>query len=161
MFRELFNTPVIVRRASPAGSTRPNVAAAPAPEGGSQDVVEREGAFITVQSLASFPGAVAAVTLIVKILTFANPHWAGNRWLYIIAAIIVGAAIYFINEDPKAPAKPRQQQLIGLGIAFLNTCVILSAAVGAETMTKSSVGPTGQTPNPVSNVVSNVGGNHD
>jgi hypothetical protein len=164
MIRELFNAPILVRRDIRPAAPRdlqPGVGPAPVPPVTRDEVVEREGAFLTVQSLASFPGAVAAVTLIVKIVAFGVPAWSGNRWLYIVAAALVGIAIYTINEsDPLAPSKSPKQRGLGIGIAVLNTFVILSAAVGADAMTRSSGTPQEQTTNPTTNAASNVETNH-
>jgi hypothetical protein len=163
MIRELFNTPVVVHREVRPAAPRdlqPGAGPAPGPVA-REEVVEREGAFVTVQSLASFPGAVAAVTLIVRIAAFAVPAWSGNRWLYIVAAAIVGIAIYAINQaDPLAPAKTAKQRGLAVVIAVLNTFVILSAAIGAETMARSPGTPQVHVADLTTNAPSNMETNH-
>jgi hypothetical protein len=145
MIRELFNTPVVVRRearAVPPRDLQPGGQTAPARDQTQEEVVQREGAFVTVQSLASFPGAVAAVLLIVHFVIFMMPSWTGSRWLYIGAAVIIGLSIYAINEgDPKAIPKTNTQRALGIGIAILNTFVILSSAVAIDTKGLSATGP--------------------
>jgi hypothetical protein len=140
MFRDLFNIPVATRQAPPAASPSSTPQdLQPANTTTTQGPVQREGAFITVQSLATFPGAVAAVTLIVNVIGYFVPGWAGSRGLFGIAALIVGASLYYINEsDPQRAPKTRNQKIGAIGIALLNTFVILSAAVGTDSMFRRS-----------------------
>jgi hypothetical protein len=150
MIRELFNTPIVVRReirAAPPRDLQPGGPAAPAHDQTSEEVVQREGAFVTVQSLASFPGAVAAVILIVKFAVFVIPALSGNRWIYVGAAAVIGLAIYTINEgDPKAPAKTGKQRALAIGIAVLNTFVILSSAVAIDAKVSPATHPQANPP---------------
>jgi hypothetical protein len=139
MFRELFNFPVVINHApAPAHDLERAPARAQAPS--SITEVQREGAFITVQSLVSFPGATAAVTGLVNVVAWAVPAWrARPPLLFVIAAGLVGLTIYLINEsDPLKPPAAGKQRLIAITIAAFNTFVILSASVGADAMFHST-----------------------
>lgn len=135
MFRELFNVPVVVNQGmqpvqdlSPGGP--PTLAT-----GGEPTEVQREGAFITVQSLVSFPGATAAVTVLANVAGWAMPSWRGRPLVFVVASALVGITIYLINEtDPLKTAASGSRRLIRMIIALFNTLVILSAAVGADAM---------------------------
>lgn len=143
MFRELFNTPVVIRHgAAPMRDLQPpGMAPARDQAGQGTTEVQREGAFITVQSLVTFPGAVAAVTVIVSVLGWAIPAWRGKPFLFVVVSALVGLTIYYINEsDPDKVAKDRRQKVIAFVIALFNTFVILSAAVGADSMVRSGGG---------------------
>ena len=149
MFRELFNIPVVINRPTvtpirdlqPPGSrdgvTPPS--SSPPPE------IQREGAFITVQSLVSFPGATAAVTVLATVAGWAVPAWRGRPLVFLLASLAVGLTIYLINEsDPAKPPVTLKQRMVGFIIAVFNTFVILSAAVGANSMINSEGTPTTQ-----------------
>ena len=138
MLRELFNVPVkVITSPQPAQDFGPGAARAPAPAEITE--VQHEGAFITVQSLASFPGATAAVTVLVNVAAWAVPAWRGKPLLFVIASAMVGFTIYLINESaPVTPAAAGRQRLIAAIIAIFNTFVILSAAVGADSIFHSA-----------------------
>lgn len=144
MFRELFNVPVIVEQApAPAqGLQPPGAAGDVAPPGGAApqpSPIQREGAFITVQSLVTFPGATAAVTVIANVAAWAVPSWRGQPPLFVIASLLVGITIYLIGEtDPLKRPATGTERLVGIVIALFNTLVILSAAVGADAMLHSA-----------------------
>lgn len=143
MFRELFNAPVVIKHGpAPVQDLRPPGAPPARDQAGSGTTeIQREGAFITVQSLITFPGAVAAVTVIVNVLGWAIPAWRGTPLLFVLVSSLVGLTIYYINEsDPLKVAKDRRQKVIALIIALFNTFVILSAAVGADSMVRSGGG---------------------
>jgi hypothetical protein len=145
MFRELFNVPVIVEQApAPAqGLQPPGAARDVAPPGGGPapqpSPIQREGAFITIQSLVTFPGATAAVTVLANVAAWAVPSWRGQPLLFVIASALVGITIYLIGEtDPLKRPATGTERLVGIIIALFNTFVILSAAVGANAMLHSA-----------------------
>ncbi|HEX8620977.1 MAG TPA: hypothetical protein VF718_03330 [Allosphingosinicella sp.] len=135
MLRELFNRTRTVKVESSMASFAP-----PGTGGGAGTTttkVEREGAFVTPQSLVSFAGATAAVTAVWKGLGIVRPDWGQSPVVALTISALVGLAIYLIGEtDPAAPAATTRQRLISGLIAIINTFVIFSAAVGANQIAK-------------------------
>jgi hypothetical protein len=112
---KLFNVPV------PQVASDPGVAPPDAPA--------TVPTFITAQSLATFPGATLAVTLI----------WYVGASLYdplehelvpFLASLSVGAFIYYISVSDEASVITRREKRIGIGVAFLNSLQIFAAVVG-------------------------------
>ena len=95
-------------------------------------VVERQGVFVTPQSLTSFAGASGITTLIWRTSGLLQEGWDKEPLVALLIAALVGAAIYLINEtDPARGPVTGRERLIGIFIAIINTIVIFSAAVGA------------------------------
>lgn len=108
------------------------------PAGGGQPAsapVERQGTFVTPQSLTSFAGASLVITVIWKILLGSiDPAWRESRVAALICAIVVGAVIFVINEtDPDAGERNARTVAIDGFVAFVNALILFSTAVGATT----------------------------
>jgi hypothetical protein len=135
----LFNTPVPV-------STRENVLSR-------ETVAEAErgvptvNSFVTVQSLASFPGA----TVIVAILTQAIRMSLGagaqqSRLLPLVISLVVGAIIFLTSVNDKDSAsrpKTASEWAVAAFIGLVNAIVLYMAAIGAiQTVTGNAPTPT-------------------
>lgn len=100
------------------------VAAAAAPEAST-------GVFITPQSLAAFPGASLAVTVIWVLAKKLVPSIGPSPWVPFIASLIVGAAIFvFTVSDSKAAPKTRWQWVGAIAIAVFNSLYLAASALG-------------------------------
>lgn len=134
MLWKLFNrdrTVTVQNIAPPAGLE--NIAFDATPGAGERTTVEREGVFVTPQSLASFAGATGVVTLIWKALGMLQPQWGQAPVVALLISFVIAAIIYLINEsDPAAPTPTPKQRLISISVAVVNSFVIFSAAVGTS-----------------------------
>jgi hypothetical protein len=101
------------------------------------------GTFITPQSLVSFPGATAAISLIWGVINrVAAPAPTARNLIGLAICFVVGMVIYWINiTDPAVPATPREKQ-IGFVIALLNICMLFSASFGAQELATAAGVPT-------------------
>jgi hypothetical protein len=117
--RDLFNV-----------TTRQTVVATAAPAPGAAPQEQREGVFLTVQSIVTFPGATAAALLIWRVAVLLLPAWSSEAWVPFVISVAIGAFIWWIGiSDPKAPLTVRDK-IIRLGIAVLNTLQIFAAVLG-------------------------------
>jgi len=90
--------------------------------------VEKIGVFTTAQSLVTFPGAVAAVTTIWKVLgTMYAPLGSTNKIVPVILALLVGTLIYLTSVTKGTSWRPK---LAEVGIAIVNSFTIAAAALG-------------------------------
>jgi hypothetical protein len=88
----------------------------------------RVGVFTTPQSLVTFPGAVAAVTTIWKVLGAVSPSLGEqNRTVPIVLALLVGGLIYLTSVTKGTTWR---EKLAGLAIAVVNSATIAAAALG-------------------------------
>lgn len=95
---------------------------------------QREGAFVTTQSLVSFAGATSTVAVLANVVQQLKPAWSGPG-LIAVLSVLVGVTIYLISEtDPLRRAAGVRDRIIAAVIALVNTCVIFSAAVGANAL---------------------------
>lgn len=133
----LFNRPLDGQTGAVA-ATKAGPVPAGAGAGGKAQPATPVGTFITVQTLVTFPGATAVITLIWGIVNglfhLTGPY---RNLVGLLICVIVGGIIYWINTtDPNAPATPRDKQ-IGAVIAVLNTLVLYSASFGVTSMSGS------------------------
>jgi hypothetical protein len=90
--------------------------------------VDKVGVFTTAQSLVTFPGAVAAVTTIWKVLgTMYEPLGTTNKIIPVVLALIVGFIIYLTSVTKAATWR---EKLAEFGIAIVNSFTIAAAALG-------------------------------
>lgn len=90
--------------------------------------VPRVGVFTTPQSLVTFPGAVAAVTTIWKVVGVVNPAWGPtNKIIPVVLALLIGTLIYLTSVTRGRTLK---QKLAEFGIALVNSFTIAAAALG-------------------------------
>lgn len=124
----LFNTPrrVVTRGAPSASGLEMDDAA------GTTVATERQGVFVTPQSITTFAGATGVVTLLWRSAGALHPGWESNPRVAFVCALVIGLLIYVLNEtDPTNTSKSARDRLVNLAIAFINTLVLYSATVGA------------------------------
>jgi hypothetical protein len=90
-------------------------------------------AFLTPESLVTFPGASAAVLILWKVAGGLVPNWSGSRWVALVLALVIGLLVYLISNSDKtldhAPATFAQKLTTG-AIALINSLFLYAAAVG-------------------------------
>jgi len=97
-------------------------------------------AFITRESLLSFPVATGVVKLVWWVTGQVADGAQNKKWVGLVIALAVGLLIYFIsNSDPTLTLTPQQKQ-IGIAIALINALVLFAAAAGIDTLTNSQSG---------------------
>jgi hypothetical protein len=85
--------------------------------------------FITVQTLASFPGAALAVTIVWRFLATAL-GW-DSRAVPLITSFVVGAILYIVTLEAARP-KTIGQWLSGLFIAAINSMYLGLSVLGID-----------------------------
>jgi hypothetical protein len=99
---------------------------------------EREGAFVTPQSLASFAGASTFITIAWKASGQLVEGWDHSRQVAAVIAGVVGLVLYLISEtDPARGPVTFRDRAIAFVFAAFNTIVLFSAAIGAGEMVSS------------------------
>ena len=97
-------------------------------------------AFITQQSLVTFPVATGVVKLLWLVAGQVSKGAEKEKWVGLVIALAVGLLIYLIsNSDPTNALTPRQKQ-IGIAIALINAIVLFAAAAGIDALTDPSGG---------------------
>jgi hypothetical protein len=115
----------------------PGAAAATDATGTTGAAVTQQGVFVTPQTIASFAGATLAVSLMWKVSGFIRSGWDTRPWVALVASALVGIVLYLISEsDPARGPVATRDRLIGIFVAFINTLVLFSAAVGAAASTQ-------------------------
>lgn len=89
--------------------------------------ISKFGVFTTPQSLVTFPGAVAAVTTIWKVLGAMDPSLGENKTVPIVLSLAIGTIIYLISVTK---GTTRREKLAGFSIAVVNSATIAAAALG-------------------------------
>ena len=98
--------------------------------------VTQQGVFVTPQTVASFAGATLAVSMMWKVSGIIHSGWDKAPLVALAASVIVGIVLYLISEsDPARGPVTSRDRLIGIFVAFINTLVLFSAAIGASTTT--------------------------
>jgi hypothetical protein len=97
---------------------------------------DKVGVFTTAQSLITFPGAVAAVTTVWKVIGIAYPPFGtNNKIVPIVLSLVVGMLIYLLSVTQGITWRER---LSGLGIAIINSMTIAAAVLGISTTPTST-----------------------
>jgi hypothetical protein len=86
----------------------------------------------THQSVITFAGAPAIVTIVVKVLGAAVPPLAESKLLLLGLSLVVGLLIYW-NTAPTR--QTRKDKVIGVVFALINSFAIAAAALGIDTAT--------------------------
>jgi len=86
------------------------------------------GVFVTPQSMATFPGASAAVLVAWHVLddVFALPH---SKVVLLAVSLLVGFLIFLMSET--RGMTPRQKFIAAI-IAFINSLLIAASALGID-----------------------------
>ena len=95
-------------------------------------------AFITEQSLVSFPIATGVVKLIWFVTGMVVENAEKTNWVGLIIALAVGILIYAISTSDTTLTLTPRQKLVGIAIALINALVLFAAAAGIDTVTKNT-----------------------
>lgn len=121
-----------------AASSGPAPVAAPAPAPSAAAAVTAAvppaasavPSFITAASLASVSGGTAVITLLWQVArTLIGPP-AATPWVPFACALLVGGAIYWLSVGDQNVRMSTREQVVGVFIAFVNSMVLFSAALG-------------------------------
>jgi hypothetical protein len=108
----------------PFGQTAPTGETGNEGEGGGSVAV-----FLTPKSLTTFPTASLAVTVLCTLSRNLYPALVTNRWVPIIAAMLVGAIIFLISiSDSEVKPKSKIDWLVGGSVAFINALYLAAVA---------------------------------
>jgi len=92
-----------------------------------------KGAFITPQSLVTFPVATLAVGVAWKSIEALVPEWAGNLWVPFFLSFAIGAFVYIVGiTEPNANYTTREK-VISAFVAIVNIFYIFASATGIAT----------------------------
>jgi hypothetical protein len=86
--------------------------------------------FITPASLASVSGGTAGVTLLWQVARTLFGPAANTPWVPFVSAVAVGAVIYLLSVKDQKVRLSTTETILGVFIAFLNSMVLFSAALG-------------------------------
>jgi len=115
---------------------------APRPPGGGGELAappERQGAFVTPQSLTTFAGASTAVTLLWQVAGLVHHGWDKSHAVALVCALLIGALLYFISEsDPNRGPITTREYAIDAAVALINTLVLFTAAIGVTQVTATA-----------------------
>jgi len=117
-FHDLFNRTITVEQAAEKGEA---VAAG-------KKRTEREGVFVTAQSIVTFPVMSNLITGIWTLIE-KGIGWQHSIFVGLALSALAGLFLFFVNEtDPK---KPRDSRLfVRVVVAIANTYVLFGAASG-------------------------------
>jgi hypothetical protein len=89
------------------------------------------GVFITPQSLAAFPGASLAVTVVWALIKKLAPRLGASPWVPVLASLVVGIIIFLstVSDDRAAP-KTRSKWIIAVAVALFNSLYLAASALG-------------------------------
>lgn len=90
------------------------------------------GSFVSPDSLVTFSGGTAAVTIVSSVLRVLFPAWSQ----VIVNAVLValyGAFLFYLDAtDPQAPpTPPRPRLIVRIAATIVNTCVLFGATNAA------------------------------
>jgi len=108
-------------------------AAAPAPAAAVAAATTTPSAvpsFITPASLASVSGGTAVVTLLWQVSKILVGGAASTHWIPFVCALLVGGVIYWMSIGDKNVRMEMKDKVIGIFIAFVNSMVLFTAALG-------------------------------
>lgn len=95
--------------------------------------VATQGAFITPQSLMSFPVASSVVTGLHALFGKVYPEYSGSIGSLMIIALVIGLFIWVVGvTDPRAD-NTRRDLFISFFIAVINSCCLAMTALGIKT----------------------------
>jgi len=88
------------------------------------------GAFITPQSLVTFPFAAGLVAGFWKGAQTLLPSWGSSPWVALVIAFGVGLLISLISLSDNRLQLSRSGKAIAVGVGFLNCFYLFLAALG-------------------------------
>lgn len=113
-----------------AAPPTPRGAPAPAAAGSGAAQPVTSGAFITPQSLVSFPFAAGVVVGLWKGIQALFPAWGPSPWIALVIAFLVGGLVTLISISDGRLNLTQRQTIIAAGVAFLNCFYLFMAALG-------------------------------
>ena len=113
--------------------------ARPAPQSGGQPQITATSAFITPQSLVSFPLASGLVAGLWRAAQTLVPHYGSSPWVALGLALTVGAVIYVVStSDPALPGPDARGRVTSLCIGAINCLYLFMAALGIQAIPTAS-----------------------
>ena len=134
-FRQLFNTSV--RKPSGKGAM---LDAAETTGGTGDTAPATTGAFITPQSLVSFPVASSLVGGLWRLAEALIPSWGGSKATLVVISLVIGLFIWAISVTDPNLKQTRREKFISFGIAVVNSLYLAIAALGIMTTVKAAAG---------------------
>ena len=99
-----------------------------------------KGAFITPQSLVTFPVSTLAVGLAWKSIEVLVPEWKGNFWVPFLLSLAIGVFVYLVAITEPNSDQTLRDKFIGAFVALVNTFYIFASATGIATAVTGSGG---------------------
>jgi hypothetical protein len=93
------------------------------------------GAFITAQSLISFPVAAGLVTGFWALAKKLLPTYGSSPWAAVVISFVIGMFIFYISISDTRMRLSKSQKVIALGIAVINSLYLVMTALGISTST--------------------------
>lgn len=119
-WRRLFNIGISIQALGVRGEARPISAG--------EEVTK--GAFITPQSLVTFPVATFVVGLLWKVIEAVFPQTAGALWVPLVISFLLGTFVYFIGiTDPESQMKLREKAIAAV-VAVVNSFYLFASTTG-------------------------------
>jgi hypothetical protein len=91
------------------------------------------GTFVTLQALATFPGATTVIAGLSKIIAFIGGfHSHGTKNLTIVIGLIVGLIIFLAStiSDDRVKPRGRIEWITTIFLGIVNTLFLIAAALG-------------------------------
>jgi len=103
---------------------------------------DKLGVFTSSQSLVTFPGATAAVSVVWSVLkkVDGDTAWAEAEMIALLLSIVVGILFYLTSVQPGGKWR---DHLMGGSVALVNSFMITAAVIGAASFQTSSSVPGG------------------
>ena len=98
------------------------------------------GAFITPQSIMSFPVASSLVSALWRLAEAIMPSWGTSKVTLLIIALVIGLFIWGISVTDPNLQQSRREKFIAFGIAVINSLYLAIAALGITTVVKTTTG---------------------
>lgn len=97
--------------------------------------VQKEGSFVTPQSITSFAGASFVVGLLWQSSEYLHAGASQSQLVGLGISVIVGAFLFFISAtDPNGKKMQARDWFIDGIVAFINSLVLFSAALGGSSL---------------------------
>lgn len=120
---DLFNTTATARAPTPRAPISPAAA-------GGEGQPVTTGAFITAQSLVSFPLAAGLVAGFWKMAQVLVPDFGASKWMAVAIAFAIGLVIYLISVTDERLNLSGRAKAVALVIAIINCLYLAMAALG-------------------------------
>ena len=87
--------------------------------------------FLTPQSIATFPVASLAVTIVWRLAAKLSPNHGKSSWVPVITALIIGGVIFMggLSDEDTKP-KSTRPWIVSVVVGILNSLFLAAAALG-------------------------------